>query len=304
MARGTDEGALARAETGAGVEDSRRAPRVAVRCRVVVRARTSSWNAETADLGPGGCQLLAPSLEDPGAELAMAISSPLVPRPLVVTGTVVWAAAPSELARLGVAFAGVVPSARSVSPAGWYEQVFARDAGAVLRPAPRAIPARAMVFLGTPPGSAGQLSPEQVRLLRRVGAGTSIEALRASVGAAGFERTLYGLLSRRHLTLVRAAAVPPARWAAVIEEAESAIARAAIARAAVGPSVPLAPPATPPVPGTAARRSPAAQALYEQGVELLVGGNAAAAEALFRSAAQAAPEDPVLRTVLRRFEAR
>lgn len=289
------------------VEDPRRVPRLASRCRVEVRDRFSSWEAETEDLGPRGCQLVTARAASVGDMLTLSIASPLLTTPLVVVGLVCWRRPPPD-ARIGVAFAA--PHTSSLAPERWFERLVAADPGARLRDARRSVALDAVIYLAAPPDAKVALSREELRVLRAVGNGVHLSELRDLAGGARFDHTFFSLLSRRLLTLVRAAAAAPGRWARALEEAEFAVAAAAIGAAPAAP-----PPASgerPPDPTRPAAapgphhphppRSAEAQKLYEQAVELLVAGNATAAEALVRSAVALAPADPVLQSVLRRFE--
>jgi hypothetical protein len=286
------------------VEDPRRVPRLTARCRVEVRDRFATWDAETDDLGPRGCQLVTPRAANVGDLVTLTISSPLVETALHVIGLVCWAR-PAPGARLGIAFSGTTLS--SLPPDRWFERLVAADPTARVRGGRRTLEGGDLVFLADPPDGPLALAVPELRILRGIGDGARIAELRAKAGGDGFEHTLFSLLSRRLLTLVRAAAAPAARWARRLDEAELSATTAELARTALPPSrtpVPAAPAA--PRAGTggtpaATPRNPEAQRLYERAVALLTTGNATAAEALVRSAVALAPEDPVLQSVLRRF---
>ena len=270
----------------AHVEDLRSAPRLSTHCRVEVRDRYASWTAETEDLGPRGCQLLTGRPAKVGDVLTLEISSALVPTPLVVMGLVAWSA-PPPVGRIGVAFAGALTS--SLSPEQWFARLVASDPAARVRDVRRTVELDSVLYLAAPPEGTVPLSPDEARLLRAIGRGKTLSAICEAVDPKRLRRALFALLSRRLVTLSRAASVDPARWEAVIGEAELAHATEEIARTPtpLGSSVP--------------RRSQDAQRLYERAVELLVAGNAVAAEALVRSAVSAAPDDPILKNVLKRF---
>jgi hypothetical protein len=290
-----------------GAEDARRAPRMAVRCHVVVRGRAGSWTAETEDLGPGGCQLVTQQYQDVGREVAIAISSPLMQRPLVASGRVVWIAEATGLARVGIAFDGA-KGPGTLAPADWFARLFSGTPGATVRDALRSVAPGAVIHLAQPPPRLPPLRREHVRLLRAIGTGAPVEALRAAVGAAGFEPALFSLLTHRCVTLARGAAAPPAAWGRALDAADAALAGEEIARARSHAASPrpapvptqVSTPTPTPAPGLA-RRSPEAQRLYERGVELLVAGDTQQAVRLFRAASAAAPGDAVLRGVLARF---
>lgn len=271
------------------VEDLRGAPRLSARCQVEVGDRQATWAAETEDLGPRGCQLLTERPVKVGDVLTLQISSALMPTPLVVLGLVAWSR-PAPVGRIGIAFAGALTS--SLSPQQWFARLVASDPTARVRDARRTVELDSVLYLAAPPVGAVSLSPDEARLLRAIGAGKNLATISESAEPERLRRALFALLSRRLVTLSRAASVPPARWEAAIEAAELGHAAAEISRTA---------PATPPGAASVQRRSADAQRLYERAVELLVAGNAVAAEALVRSAVDAAPDDPVLKNVLKRF---
>ncbi len=271
------------------VEDLRGAPRLSARCQVEVGDRQATWAAETEDLGPRGCQLLTERPVKVGDVLTLQISSALMPTPLVVLGLVAWSR-PAPVGRIGIAFAGALTS--SLSPQQWFARLVASDPTARVRDARRTVELDSVLYLAAPPVGAVTLSPDEARLLRAIGAGKNLATISESAEPERLRRALFALLSRRLVTLSRAASVPPARWEAAIEAAELGHAAAEISRTA---------PAAPPGAASVQRRSADAQRLYERAVELLVAGNAVAAEALVRSAVDAAPDDPVLKNVLKRF---
>jgi hypothetical protein len=286
------------------VEDPRRVPRLTAHCHVQVRDRFATWDAQTDDLGPRGCQLSTPRAANVGDLVTLTISSPLVESALHVVGLVCWAR-PLPDARLGVAFSGTNLS--SLSPERWFERLVASDPAARVRGGRRTLESGDLVFLGEPPEGPLTLALPEVRLLRAIGGGAPVSKLRLAAGGARFEHTLFSLLSRRLVTLVRAAAAPAARWERRLDEAELAATTVELARTAIPPSrtpVPGASRAAPAgwgKPPAATPRNADAQRLYERAVALLTAGNATAAEALVRSAVALAPEDAVLQSVLRRF---
>jgi hypothetical protein len=273
----------------AHVEALRGGPRLSARCQVEVRDRQASWAAETEDLGPRGCQLLTDRPVKVGDVLTLQISSALMPTPLVVLGLVAWSR-PAPVGRIGMAFTGALTS--SLSPQQWFARLVASDPTARVRDARRTVELDAVLYLAPPPAGAVSLSPDEARLLEDIGAGKTLATISESTEPERLRRALFALLSRRLVTLSRAASVPPARWEAAIAAAELGHAAAEISRTGQ---------ATPSGAAPVQRRSADAQRLYERAVELLVAGNAVAAEALVRSAVDAAPDDPVLKNVLKRF---
>lgn len=197
----------------------RRVPRVPVRCAVEIRHRFSSWSGETEDLGPGGCQIVSPRPVDPGRELKLVIRCDALGRTLDASGKVVWSRA-EEPARLGVAFG---KDAR----AEWFDALLAADpvAQRAARNVPDRLPRQTRVYLGKPPQLVVDFSPVERELLRRVGAGVTLDALARSFGPELDERiagALFSLVARRHVVLDSVSSVRVACWRGILTDAEAA----------------------------------------------------------------------------------
>ncbi len=191
------------------IVNPRRAPRAPSRCRVRVQAGGAAWDAETEDVGPHGCQLVAPAPLPRGAELLLALAGPGVKEPLSTRGKVAWASSQPPW-RLGVAFE---EAARPVATRWFALLVAARPGLGNFRRVPDRLPVDAMVFLAPPPRFA-DFSEDEVAVIRHVAGGTTIAALRARLEASWpvLQRALFALLSRGVVTVARGAAVHPELW--------------------------------------------------------------------------------------------
>lgn len=265
----------------------RRAPRIPHRCRVEVRDRFSSWTASTEDLGPLGCQLVTPRLAAPGRELKLKIHCDAIGQTIEINGTVVWSRSESP-SRLGVQF----PEPRAV-PA-WFDVLMRAEpqAAASSRRNPNKLSRDTLLRLGEPPAFIADFSPEEVAVLRRVGAGITVESLARLLGSA-FPRVkgaIFALLARRLLVLHASEAGDPTRWNGPIAKAEKALALAGVKL-----------PAPTEGPGAASGRSAAAQALFDEGIAHLTAGRIEVAVARLREARRLAPNDPLIAGALQRL---
>jgi PilZ domain len=265
----------------------RRSPRVANRSRVEVQDRFSSWTASTEDLGPLGCQLVTPRLASPGRELKLRIHCDAIGQTIDATGRVVWTRAESP-SRLGIQFQS------DRSQPGWFDVLLRADplAAANSRRMPERLPYSAVLRLGEPPRFMSDFCAEEVAVLRRIGAGITVEALALQLGSA-FERVrahVFALLARRLLVLNAAEAVPPARWNVTLGGAEKSLAASGVKLPAptVGPN-------------GATGRSAAAQALFDDGIAHLTAGRVEVAVARLREARRLAPTDPLIAGALQRL---
>jgi hypothetical protein len=200
------------------IVNPRRAPRAPSRCRVRVKTSAAQWDAETEDVGPHGCQLVAPAPLPRGEALAMALAGPGVREPLSVRAKVAWVSSQPPW-RLGVAFEDAARPAAS----RFFEQLVAARPGlGNFRRVPDRLPVDAMVFLGPPPRFV-DFSADEVTVLRHVAGGCTIEALRTRLAADWpvLQRALFALLSRGGVTVARGAAAHPESWRAVMEELQA-----------------------------------------------------------------------------------
>jgi hypothetical protein len=257
------------------------------RCRVDVRDRFSSWTASTEDLGPLGCQLVTPRLAAPGRELKLRIYCDAIGQTIEATGKVIWSRAESP-SRLGIQF----QAARS--SAAWFDVLVRADPGAVSAShrLPDRLPRETVLRLGPPPSFMSDFSAEEVAVLRRVGAGVTIDSLASQLGSA-YDRvrgSIFSLLARRLLVLDAAEAVAPALWVGPLATAERALAAAGVKLPAptVGPNA-------------ASGRSAAAQGLFDEGIAHLTAGRIEVAVARLREARRLAPNDPLIAGALQRL---
>lgn len=261
----------------------RRAPRVAVRCAVEIRQRLAVWDGETEDVGPGGCQIVTRRVVEPGTEVKLAIRCPIVQRTLAVTGKVIWAraAAPS---RIGVSFEP--PGTER----GWFGSLLVSQPVAVR--AARSVPDRlartARLHLGRAPEVVVDFTPVELDILRRVGAGATVDALARSFGAELGGRTLgalFALLARRCLVLDPASSVDPETWRNVLGRQGDRPPAPDFARRALG-----------------ANRSLEAQRLYDEALSHIGSGRLALAMERLRDALQHSPDDHAIASTAKRIE--
>jgi hypothetical protein len=263
--------------------EPRRTPRVALRCRVELHHRLSTWVAHTEDLGPTGCQLVTERLVDPGREVKLSISCPALGRDVSAAGRVVWQRRETP-SRLGVAFD------RGSSERGWFEALLRADEAAAraARTTPGRLARATRVHLGTPPRLVVDFSPTELELLRRVGPGATVDTLARSFGPALDERTrgaLFSLLRRRFLVTEPALAVDVARWRAILPEGDGE----EVAPIAASASLP-------------APRPPEAQKLYDEALSHLGAGRLALAVDRLRDALLLAPADETIASTVQRIE--
>jgi hypothetical protein len=193
----------------------RRAPRSRARCRASVRLAGAAWVGETEDVGPHGCQLLAPSALATGAAVSVEIASAQVPGELRAAGTVAWVSSQPPW-RVGVSFSeeGRVEATR------WFAKLVAGRPDEGGRYVPDRLPVDAMLFLGPPPRFMVDFTPDEVEVLRHVAGGISVAALRTRLAASWPRplRALFSLLARQAVTVSRSVASSPQAWKAVMQQ--------------------------------------------------------------------------------------
>lgn len=229
------------------LDNPRRVPRDAVRCRAHVVAPSGKVETTTEDIGSRGCQVVLPAALERGAAVALTLLAPRVGSTLRIGGRVAWVS-PRPPWRVGIAF---TPECLGEA-ARWMEtlrQATPELFGAGRRPHDK-VAVDAMVFLGAAPRLA-DFTDDEVTLLRKVWAGMKVGELRAAFagGWPRMQRSFFALLAQGFLTLSRAESAHPVTW-----------------RAILGGPRPVAPPAvqpapvaqTPPPLATAHSTSPAA----------------------------------------------
>jgi hypothetical protein len=218
---------------------------VPARLRVAVAHKGDGWNAETEDLGPGGCLLLSHRALAAGARLRLAIESDGLGDRLSVLGQVAWARRDPRL-RAGIAFDVRQPGA--VDPNVWFEKLLAARPGiaAHLARVPDRLALDEPIFLLPPPRLILDIALEEAEVLARIDSGaTPARILEASPGdEERVTRVLFSLFEKNVLTLSLGRSVPAWQWREVIA-------------GILGPG-PAAPPALPPSSAGPARDQPAA----------------------------------------------
>jgi len=90
------------------IDNPRRAPRATSRCGTHVRIPGASFEAETEDVGPLGCQLVAPNALPRGMAIQLTIVNPRLAEALRLAGKVAWVtpakAAGSRTQGVGIQF--------------------------------------------------------------------------------------------------------------------------------------------------------------------------------------------------------
>jgi hypothetical protein len=179
------------------IVNPRRAPRAPIRCEARAALREGGfWIAFTADYGPGGCQLAAPSALETGARLFLSLANERVPAPVQLAGRVAWSSV-SEPWRIGVAFdVASLPAAHF-----FFEQIAAAypDLDAFAR-SPDRLPADALLAPTPPPRSEARLTEDERAVLEIIGAGATATTVRERMGAQ-FVNAVFALLGRRHLVV-------------------------------------------------------------------------------------------------------
>jgi len=227
------------------IVNPRRAPRAPARCSAQVQAPDAAWATETEDIGPTGCQLVAPRAMARGLPLGLVFANPGVPGSLKAVGMVAWCS-PLEPWRVGVAFSD---SSRPVAER-WFKQLVEAFPGlGSQRRVPERLPTDAMLYLAAPP-SLVDFTPEEVGVLSHVASGTTVALLRGHLTRnwGMSQRAIFSLMARGVVTLSRAGSAHPAAWKQVMEHlgAEFASEQPRASRPApftevVGPAVPSVP---------------------------------------------------------------
>jgi Tfp pilus assembly protein PilZ len=198
-------------------------PRVPARCQVVISNRGAQWQAETSDVGPGGCQLVSPRVIAVGGEVQLTISTEALAEKLAVLGRVAWTSSTPPV-RLGVAFCQQLAGA---DPRSWFERLLKADPAmaAAIHRVPERLPVATMLYFGTPPRFVIDFTPQEVAVLRLLGNAPHIADVlaRASMSPEASSRAIFSLLARRSLVLSPAEAVSPQRWTQVLEQAEAVL---------------------------------------------------------------------------------
>jgi len=283
----------------------RRAPRAPARCRTAVVSAAASFDADTEDIGPYGCQVASPKGMKKGAPVRVTIANDRLPDALRVGGRVAWTSARFPW-RVGIAF----DESALAATTSWFERLVAAHPGMkTLRRLPERISTEAMVFLAQPPRFLVDFSADEAALLRAIGSGAAVYELvaRFRVRGAEIDRALFSLLARSAVTMVRGQAVHPEAWKRILDQVEASLAVASLgkgpaslrapqppsAAGAVAPNPPARggferPAATPP---PIRARNDEAQELFDRGQAEFRRGNVHGAIALLRRALSLAPGD-------------
>jgi hypothetical protein len=200
------------------IVNPRRAPRAPSRCAALVHTPDAAWSAETEDIGPMGCQLVAPGAMARGLPLKLVFANPKVQGSLQVEGKVAWGSSRSPW-RVGVAFG----DASRAQAERWIAQLVAAHPGLTgFRRVPDRLPVDAMIFLAPPPTFLVDFTSEEVEVLRHVASGTTVNSLRRRLSSnwSAAQRAVFSLLARGAVTVSGSAAVHPSAWKKVMADLE------------------------------------------------------------------------------------
>jgi hypothetical protein len=201
------------------LENPRRVPRLAVRCRARLFLASGAIDTTTEDIGSRGCQVVVPSAPQRGDAIGLALSAPRYAMTLRVDGRIAWVSSKPPW-HVGIAYAAqALPGA-----ARWMEGL--RQSVPDLFQARRAqerLAVDAMIFLGPVPAIADFRDDERV-VLRTIGAGMRVADLRNTLSRTWprMQRALFTLLAQGHIVVSRAAATHPVIWKHILGEPASA----------------------------------------------------------------------------------
>jgi hypothetical protein len=172
------------------------------------------WASDTTDVSPGGIQIQAPGPFHVGDPLKLTLTSERVEGLLATTGRVAWASTSAPW-RIGVAF----DEHFTGESARWFEKLLAAYPGlATFQHAPPQIEVSTTLFLGPVPRTIPDLAPDELAVLRAVGAGTTPLKLKEQHPDdwPAIEGALFAMLGKKYLTLDPGAAGSAAEWAGLI----------------------------------------------------------------------------------------
>jgi hypothetical protein len=198
------------------IENPRRSPRAPVRCEARVALREGGyWAGPTSDYGPMGCQVSAPIRLDPGSRLFLELVNERVPGPFQLSGRVAWSSTAAPW-RSGIAF-----DEGSVAVAGrFFERLAAAYPGLdTYGRAPERIPSDGSLAPLPPPAVDPLLTASERDVLRALGAGLSIPALRKRFADAWplAQNAVFSLLGRRYVTMGGADPAAARMWTPLLE---------------------------------------------------------------------------------------
>lgn len=172
------------------------------------------WAGPTTDYGPRGCQLVAPARYAPGARIFLELVNERVPGQHHLSGRIAWCATAAPW-RLGVAF--------DDGSAEVAHDFFGRLAAAypgldTYGRAPDRLPLDGPLAPAPLPAVLPALLPGEQRVLRLVGAGTTVAALRGAFGPdwEAHVNLVFALLGRHYLVIGPPDPAAADRWAPLL----------------------------------------------------------------------------------------
>src|SRR5512143_719632 len=199
--------------------NGRRRPRLPLRIPVEIAVLGESWQAETEDLGPGGCLLSSPRPLVDRAQLKLVLRCEALGAPVELSGIVAW----SRGCRGGVSFAErrIGPFVR---PGSWFKRLLHAhpQLAAGMARAPDRLALDVPLYVRSVPRRIVDFSADERSLLRRALEGATAQDLLSSAamphGRAA--RALFGLFEKNALTLALGQAGETWKWRAVLADAE------------------------------------------------------------------------------------
>lgn len=179
------------------VSNPRRTPRAAIGCDARVALRDGRYfTGATVDYGPQGCQIVSPSPLARDERIFVELKGTGVPGTFWFSGRVAWAAEGPPF-RAGVQFDdGSSRDARGF----FFKLADAHPDAASTSTAPSQVPVDAILVPG-PKANDETLHPGEAEVMRAVGDGIRIDALREKLGERWESslNPLFSLLARREL---------------------------------------------------------------------------------------------------------
>jgi hypothetical protein len=193
----------------------RRVPRAPARCEArCLLPGGGFWASDTTDFGPKGCQLAAPGPFKKGDPVKLVLTSERITESLATTGTVAWASGRAPW-RIGVSF----DEPYLGTTGHWFDELVKAYPGlATFQLAPEKLAVTATIHLGPTPRVSPDLAPDEVAVLRAVGAGGTVAALREKMGQdwPAFEGVLFAMIGKKLLSLEPETAGSADAWAPIL----------------------------------------------------------------------------------------
>lgn len=177
----------------------RGSPRVPVGCTARIALRAGSFVATTiVDVGPGGFGVELPLRSEAGERVFVELRADRVPGTYLATGRIAWVSEATPW-RCGIAF----DEASTRTAARFFERLAGAYPDLVgERQLVESVPEDA-VLAPTQPPAHDALAPAEAEILRQLGDGAEVRALRERLGPRWSANALFSLLGRRAVEIRR-----------------------------------------------------------------------------------------------------